>query len=64
MTDEALIGPNAIIQVADAIRREFGLDRLVQIMHAARLAQLADDRELADRLATAGARALAQAAAD
>jgi divinyl protochlorophyllide a 8-vinyl-reductase len=38
MTDEALIGPNAIIQVADAIRREFGLDRLVQIMHAARLA--------------------------
>jgi divinyl protochlorophyllide a 8-vinyl-reductase len=34
---EALIGPNAIIQVADAIRREFGPDQLLRIMHAARL---------------------------
>lgn len=34
---EALIGPNAIIQVAGAIQREFGPDRLGRVM---RLAQL------------------------
>lgn len=34
---EALIGPNAIIQVADTIRREFGADQLLRIMNAARL---------------------------
>jgi bacteriochlorophyll 4-vinyl reductase len=34
---EALIGPNAIIQVADAIRREFGSDHLLHIMQTARL---------------------------
>lgn len=34
---EALIGPNAIIQVADAIRRECGADQLLRVMDAARL---------------------------
>lgn len=52
---KALIGPNAIIQVADAINREFGPDRLAQVMQAAGLAdlvaeppsQMVDERDVA-----------------
>jgi divinyl protochlorophyllide a 8-vinyl-reductase len=42
MTD-ALIGPNAIIQVVEAIRRELGPERLQEIMHKARLAHYLAD---------------------
>ena len=37
---DALIGPNAIIHVAEAIRREFGPDQLMRVMRAARLGHL------------------------
>lgn len=40
---EALIGPNAIIQVADAIVREFGRDHLSQIMHTAGIGHFMTD---------------------